>query len=342
MSTAHFRVQPLDLRLARTFRTARGPRTHTENVLVEIEYEGLVGRGEGVPHPRYAQDQRSALAFLRSLPAPDASPFDHDAWLGPLRETDPSQVAAHCAVEMALWDWAGKKADQTLTELLQLDAGMSAQSSWTLSLDEPAGLLERIEEARSWPVLKLKLDGSDRDLESVRLLREHTAQPFRVDANESWDFEDAPERAAALAAAGCELIEQPFPAGSLEVTARFREVSPLPLVADEDAVLGADLEQLANAYDGLNLKLSRLGGIRETVRWAHAARQRGLDLMLGCFVESRVGIAAACHLAPLARWLDLDGAALLAEDRFEGSSVIDGRIELSHDPGLGVGPVGSA
>ena len=334
--SARLRAFPLDLPLARTFRTARGPRTHTENVLVEIEAEGIVGRGEGVPHPRYGQDQAGALQALRAFEIPAVSPFDQGAWIEAFRQQAPTQIAARAALEIALWDWAGRRTGQRLSQMLSLDIGELPPSSWTVSIDDEAGIEARVDEAANWPILKIKLDGSDRDRRTLQRLRTLTDRPFRVDANESWDPGRAQEEVHWLASLGCELVEQPFPAGHLEETARLREKSPLPLIADEDAVPGTEPAALAEAYDGVNLKLSRLGGIAETVRYAHAATAAGLQRMLGCFVESSVGISAACHLAALARWIDLDGAALLAEDPFQGCRVRAGRIEIPARPGLGL------
>lgn len=332
------RARPLDLPLAREFRTARGGKTIAANLLVEIEAEGIVGRGEGAPIPRYGQTQQSGLHALAALPALDRSPLEQEDWMAALDAVAPDQTAARCALEMALWDWAGQKLGRPLHRLLAIDPAPPPPSSWTLSIDDDAGLAARVHECAAWPILKVKLGGGAADRRAVERLRTLTDRPFRVDANEAWTAEEAPDKCAWLAEMGCELVEQPLPAGHLDDVARLRESSPLPLVADEDAVAGVDARELAAAYDGVNVKLTRLGGIRPAVRWIHAARRAGLDLMLGCFVESSVGISAAAHLAPLARWTDLDGAALLARDPFRGATVKDGTISIPSGPGLGILP----
>lgn len=332
------RARALDLPLAREFRTARGGKTTAQNILVEVEAQGLVGRGEGAPIPRYGQSQQSGLEALATLPVLDRSPLEQADWLAAFDAVAPGETAARCALEMALWDWAGQKLQLPLHRLLAIDPKTPPPSSWTLSIDDDAGLRARVEECASWPILKLKLGGGASDRQAIERLRQLTDRPFRVDANEAWDQAEAQEKCAWLAEQGCELVEQPLPAGRLDEVARVRETSPLPLVADEDAVAGVNATDLAAAYDGVNVKLTRLGGVRDAVRWIHAARSAGLDLMLGCFVESSVGISAAAHLAPLARWTDLDGAALLATDPFAGATVRDGMITIPAAPGLGVLP----
>ena len=336
--TVELRAVALDLPLARTFRTSRDAKDTARNVLVEIASEGVVGRGEGAPIGRYGQSQDSAIEALANFTRPGRPPFDHDAWLAAFDREFPAETAARCALETALWDWAGRRLGRNLRDLLSIEGTAVAPSSWTISIDTPDAIVERVAEAGDWPILKLKLGGGPDDVTLVERLRVATDRPFRVDANEAWDEVQARELAPWLASLGCEFVEQPFPAGSFDATAALREVCPIPLVADEDVVTGAAIDDLARAYDGLNVKLTRLGGIREAVRWIHAARGAGMDVLLGCFVESSVGISAASHLAPLARWIDLDGAALLASDPFRGTRVESGGVTLSDGPGLGVEP----
>lgn len=330
------RVQALDLPLTRTFRTSRGGKDRAENVVVSVVGEGAIGLGEGAPNPRYGQSQQAAVTALESFAPPAAPAFDQDSWLERFDRDHPDQVAARCALEMALWDWAGHRLGRSLGAMLSLEDRPIAPSSWTISIDTPDEIEARVREAAAWPVLKVKLQGGPDDEATVRRLRAVTDRPFRVDANEAWDEDEAAERAAWLAAEGCEFIEQPFPAGHFDATARLRAASPIPLVADEDVVLGTPVADLARAYDGINVKLTRLGGIREAVRWIHAARGADLRILLGCFVESSIGISAAAHLAPLAEWVDLDGAALLAIDPFDGARVEDGTVTPGAGPGLGV------
>lgn len=332
------RAEALNLPLSRPFTISRGSKSVAENVLVEIEHEGIVGLGEAAPNARYGQTQQSVLSALRRFDAPrDAwEQMDVLALVAAFAEQHPGERAAQAALEMALWDWAGKKLDRPLHRLLAIDPEIRARSSWSISIDEPEQTAERVAECEGWPILKLKLGGGDHDLRAVEALRAATDRPFRVDANEAWSLEEAREKLPWLEAQGCELVEQPLPAGRLELTRQLYDESPLPLVADEDAPDLMALDALVGAYDGINVKLMKCGGIRDAVQMIHAATARGFSIMLGCMIESSVGIAAAAQLAPLAHWLDLDGAALLAQDPFEGLSVRAGVVTMPEGPGLGV------
>jgi len=329
-------ASPLDLPLRRPFRTARGTKTVARNLLVELRAEGVTGLGEGAPIPRYGQDQASGLQALHSFEAPDASPFEQDRWLEAFDLHAPTQLAARAALESALWDWAGQKTGRPVYELLSIDPGHTPVSSFTISVDEPAAIRERVEEARAWPVLKLKMAGGDADHAMVEALREVSLTPFRVDANEAWSEDEAMEKISWLSTMGCELVEQPLPAGQLEASGRLREASPIPLAADEDAVIDADPEAVCAAYDLINVKVTRLGGLRRSIQWLHTARRHGCGVMVGCFAESTLGIAAGAVLAPLCDQIDLDGAALLELDPFDGPAVDEGILTLSAEPGLGV------
>jgi len=333
-------VRALDLPLHRPFTISRGSRRIARNILVEVEHEGRWGRGEGAPNPRYAQSQESAVAAVEDfVPLAAWTPFHLEEVLQAFSEHAPGESAARCALESALWDWVGRARRLPLCRMLAIDPTGPPPSSYTLSIDQPEGLRARIREAKDWPILKLKLGGGPGDFRAVEELGRWTDRPFRVDANEAWSEEEAAERIAWLAQRGCELVEQPLPAGQWDAVARIREHSPLPLVADEDVTDRGGVKELAGVYDGINVKLMKAGGITEAVSMIHDARRAGLQVMVGCFVESSLGIAAAAHLAPLARWADLDGAALLQEDPFGPAVVGPDGIHPPTRPGLGVDPV---
>ncbi|HKI82795.1 MAG TPA: dipeptide epimerase [Candidatus Krumholzibacteria bacterium] len=332
-------ARALDLPLSRPFTIARGSKLTASNILVEVEHEGLVGRGEGAPNARYGQSQESALDALASFSPPEElSPYYLEEVMGRFESHHPQQSSAQCALEAALFDWVGQARKLPLCRLLAIDPGQAPPSSFTISIDEPEFLRERAKEARDWPILKLKLGGGPKDETAVESLRKWSERPFRVDVNEAWSEEEAREKLPWLEKMGCELVEQPLPAGQHDAIRRLREASSLPLVADEDAASLNAISELGGVYDGINVKLMKAGGLRRAVAMIHAARGLGLEVMLGCFVESSLGIAAASHLAPLARWADLDGAALLAEDPFVPSVVEQGRISIPQGFGLGVTP----
>jgi L-alanine-DL-glutamate epimerase-like enolase superfamily enzyme len=332
-------ARALDLPLLRPFTIARGSKLIASNILVEIEHEGITGRGEGAPNSRYGQSQASALAAFSSFSPPaELSPFYLEEVMGRFESHHPKETSAHCALEAALFDWVGQARGLPLCRLLAIDPGQTPPSSFTISIDDPSLLLERAKEAEAWPIFKLKLGGGPADEVAVESLRKWSERPFRVDVNEAWSEEEAEEKLPWLEAMGCELVEQPLPAGQLEAIRRLRGVTKLPLIADEDAASLDAISELVGVYHGINVKLMKAGGLRRAVAMIHAARGLGLEVMLGCFVESSLGIAAASHLAPLARWADLDGAALLAEDPFGPRVVEQGRITTPGAPGLGVGP----
>lgn len=339
MSHVLLTAEPLDLPLARPFTIARGSRTVTQNVLVTIEQDGVVGRGECAPNSRYGQSQASSLEALADFGL--AASADAREPLAILEDFDtafPQETATRAGLSSALWDWFGRSLQRPLFRLLALEPSPLPTSSFTISIDDLDGIRQRVAEASAWPVLKVKMGGGDADLHAISTLREHTSRPIRVDANEAWEEDEAREKIAWLAQQGCELVEQPLPAGQLDAVRRLRETSALPLVADEDVQFFEDLEEMAGAYDGINVKLAKCGGIREAVHMIHRARKAGLDVMVGCMVESSLGIAAAAHLAPMARWADLDGAALLSRDPFRPAVVRDGTLHLPTEPGLGVEP----
>ncbi len=332
-------AEPMDLRLRRPFTISRGTKTHAANVLVHVQAQGVVGLGEAAPNARYGQSQASSLEALRSFNVDEEiDPLDMPAVLQQFDLAHPDEVSARAALEMALWDWAGKHVGLPVHQMLRLEPVVRAVSSFTISIDQAQGIEERVGEASAWPVLKVKMGGGDADVKAIEHLRKITDKPFRVDANEAWDEPEAAERIPWLHEMGCELVEQPLPAGSLEAMARLKSASPVPLVADEDIQDAAAVADLAEAFHGVNVKLMKTGGIGPAIALIHAAREAQLGVMLGCMVESSVAISAAAQLAPMAHWLDLDGAALLAEDPYEGALVNNGLVQLPPRPGLGVLP----
>jgi L-alanine-DL-glutamate epimerase-like enolase superfamily enzyme len=253
-----------------------------------------------------------------------------------LRETVPGNRSAHAAVSAALHDLFGKRAGMPVWQLLGLDPADAPLSSFTIGIDEPAAVAERVRAMTGWPILKIKL-GSDRDREMIEAIREtDDSRRLQVDANAAWTADEAIRNIQYLADLGVEMVEQPLPPGDPAAWRRVRDGSPIPIYADESCICSTDVPGLAGLVDGVNIKLAKCGGIREALRAVHTARASGLEVMFGCMLESTLGIAAAAHLAPLADRLDLDGAALLAEDPFSGPSVRDSRLYLGPEPGLGV------
>jgi L-alanine-DL-glutamate epimerase-like enolase superfamily enzyme len=324
------------LRLREPFAISRSTDEEVEEVFVELELDGVVGYGEASPQDRYGESAESAGAFLddaEDLLGDD--PFALEE-IGRRLAARPGEMAAKAAVDSALHDLCGKLVGQPVWRLLGLERA-GPPTSWTIWLGDPDDMARRAERVGDrFRRLKLKLGARDGlDVERVRSVCAVTELPLQVDVNEYWDLDEALENVAELAALGVEYIEQPLPAGD-QGGGRLKRESPIPIYVDEDCHTLADVPACAEIAHGVNIKLAKSGGIREAVRIAHAARALDLGVMLGCMIESSVGIAAACQVASLCDHVDLDGNLLLADDPWEGVEFVDGVQLPSEQPGLGV------
>jgi L-alanine-DL-glutamate epimerase-like enolase superfamily enzyme len=277
----------------------------------------------------------AALATL----APAAEAVGDPARLEALHAAMEAALAGHraakAAIDIACHDWLGQRAGMPLGRLLGLDPEAAPPTSYTIPIIPPAAVREALAAASDFRVLKVKMgDGEDRA--RLRQVREATANPLRVDANGGWTPGEAIRGLKELEEAGVELVEQPVPAGDLAGLRRVHRAARLPILADEPALTALDIPRLAGAVDGVNIKLAKTGGIRPALEMIHAARAHGMRVMLGCMVETSIGIAAAAHLAPLVDWVDLDGHLLLARDPARGLRLEDGQVRTAAAPGLGV------
>jgi L-Ala-D/L-Glu epimerase / N-acetyl-D-glutamate racemase len=327
------RHRPLDLRLRHTFRIARGASDVRENLLVEVEHEGRVGLGEAAPIRRYGEDRASVAAAVEAMAGRLVRPEAFS--LAARHVAVEGQRSAEAAVDMALHDLAGRRLGVPLYALFGLDGSRTPQTSFTIGLDTPEVVARKVQEAAAYPILKVKMGSAD-DREVLAAVRDSTDRPIRVDANEGWTPAEALERLDWLARLGVEFVEQPLPAGQIEETRALRRRSPLPFFADESVHRAEDIPRLVGAFDGINIKLMKCGGLAEAMRMIAVARAHGMKVMLGCMIESSVAITAAAHLSPLVDTADLDGNLLLEDDPFMGATVVDGRIVLPDGPGLGV------
>ncbi len=326
----------VSLELAETFTIARGSQDVAEVVEVEIRHLGVSGFGEAAPIERYRESATSALAYVESV-AGDLGddPFALDEVMARLPK---EEFAARSAIDAALHDLCGKLAGEPVWRFLGLQR-LGPPTSWTIGLaapDEMAAKAARAEADGRFRRLKLKLGGGDGlDVERVRAVRGETAVPLQVDVNEFWTLDEALDALPQLDELGVEYCEQPLPAGSADGVA-LKKASPVPIYVDEDCHTLADVAACASIADGVNIKLAKSGGIAEGVRMAHAARAAGLGVMLGCMVESGLGIAAGAAMAGLCDHVDLDGNLLIAADPWPGVELVDGVQVPSDDPGLGV------
>jgi len=323
----------IELRLRHTFRLARGDSDSRRVVVVEIEDDGLIGRGEAAPIARYGQDAASAALAAEQMVTRlgDLRAFDSAA----ARAAVAGEPAAEAAIDMALRDLAGKRLGVPLFELMGIDPSSMPVTSFTIGMDTPEIVAQKVREAAGFEVLKVKM-GSKDDQKVLETVRSMTSCSVRVDANEGWTLEDALERLEWLQEMGVELVEQPLPADRLDEMRELKKQSPLPLIADESVARADDIPRLADAFDGINIKLMKCGGLGEAVRMIHVARAHGMTIMLGCMVESSLAITAAAHIAPLVDYADLDGNLLITNDPFVGAEVRHGKLVLPSEPGLGV------
>jgi L-alanine-DL-glutamate epimerase-like enolase superfamily enzyme len=332
------------LRTKAPFAIARGARSEFERVRVHLrDAAALDGWGEAAPNAYYQESADTVVAVLPAL----ASALADRASIDSLEDIDDIERAmlavtsgdgsARAAVSAAAYDLLGKKRGQPVWRLLGLDPMTAPPTSYTIVIPSDDGeLLRRVEEARPFPILKVKL-GSERDEWIVRAMRRAAPNKMmRADANAAWDLPRAERMARLLADHGFELLEQPLAADDIAGLRALTERSPIPIIADESCRTSSDIAALDGAVHGINIKLSKCGGLGEARRMAADARARGMSVMIGCMIESSLGITAAAHLAPLAHYADLDGAALLERDPYIGATIDDGLIRLPSEPGLGV------
>jgi L-Ala-D/L-Glu epimerase / N-acetyl-D-glutamate racemase len=330
------RIVTLDL--AERFTIARGSQDTTEVVEVEIRHGDVSGYGEAAPIDRYNETAASAFAYLQGI-AGDLGddPFALDEVMSRLPK---EEFAARAAVDAALHDLCGKLAGEPVWHFLGLQRG-GPPTSWTIGLDTPDEMAEKAQRAQAsgrFKRFKLKLGGRDgQDVDRVRAVRAVTDVPLQVDVNEYWSLDEALETLPRLAELGVEYCEQPLPAGD-PGGATLKKEAAIPVYVDEDCHTLADVAPCSSIAQGINIKLAKSGGIGEAIRMAHAARALGLGVMLGCMVESGLGIAAGAAMAGLCDHVDLDGNLLLAHDPWPGVELVDGIQTPSEAPGLGVRP----
>lgn len=326
------------LHLRHPFGIARGVAREARTVLFQL---GGAGQAEAPPVSYLKQTCEQAVEILARLAQgvtednlDDLGHHEERA-----RSIAPEHSSARCAIDLALWDARGRRRGRPVRELIGAPMPR-VPTTYTVSLADPADMEARAREAAHLPLLKVKLGrGREPDLEAIRRVR--AAAPnavLRVDANAGWTLETALALAPRLADLGVEFIEQPLAIGNLEQLARLRRLSPLPIIADEDAQDMRSLPALRGCVDGINIKLSKCGGITEALRMISHARREGWQVMLGCMLETRLGLSAAAQLAGLVDCLDLDAHMLTANDPFPPGSLAhpDPTVPLPGGPGLGL------
>jgi L-alanine-DL-glutamate epimerase-like enolase superfamily enzyme len=320
----------------------KAPRTRASVWVRVTDGEGNEGWGEAAATPFYGETVETVAAALPVYQRALEAAGETDPWA--LERVDRAlelalgrNPSARVAISTAMHDLVGKRAGLPVWKLWGLDPADAPRSSFTIGIDETEVMRAKVREAAAYPILKIKV-GTPRDEEILAMIRDEApGKTVRVDANTAWSAREAVAALPMLEAYGVELLEQPVAKADVAGLAEVRRRSRIPVVADESCETAADVAKLVGAVDAVNVKLAKCGSLREAHRIVHAARAHGMRVMLGCMIESSIGIAAAVQLAPLMDYVDLDGAALLARDPFAGPGLeADGALRFNDAPGLGL------
>lgn len=328
---------PYTLELKHVFTVATATRRTTPVMIVEIEYDGIVGYGEASMPPYLGESHQTASEFLSKVDLQQFNdPFRLEEILSYVDSIAPGNPAAKASIDIALHDLVGKLVGQPWYKIWGLNPEKTPYTSFTIGIDKPDVVKQKVKEAEQYKILKVKL-GLDNDKEMIETIRSVTDKPIRCDVNQGWkDKEHALRMIEWLTTKGVEFIEQPMPKDWYDEHAWLKERSPIPIIADECVQRLQDIRKAYGAYDGINIKLMKSTGMREAYKMILLARALDMKVMLGCMTETSCAISAAAQLSPLVDWADLDGAELISNDLFEGTKIIDGKVTLTDLPGIGI------
>lgn len=327
----------LSLRTIHPFIIARGGQSDYRTVMVKItDDDGMEGWGEAAATRFYGETLDTVQAILpRYAEELGSDPQQLEAIERRMLLAVGGNAAARVAISSALHDLVAKRAGLSLCRYWGLDPAAAPRSTFTIGMDTPEMVRRKVQEAAEYPVLKIKLGGTH-DLELLQTIRSATDRELRVDANCGWTAAHAVAMLPVLAEFGVTLLEQPVAQMDLEGLARVHRHARIPVIADESCVTSRDIPALVGKVDGINIKLAKCGSLREALRMIAIARSHSMMVMVGCMIESSLGITAAAHFTPLVDVVDLDGAALLSKDPFVGATIDGGQVRIPDGPGLGV------
>jgi L-alanine-DL-glutamate epimerase-like enolase superfamily enzyme len=328
------------LELKHAFGVSVNTRTTTPIVHTVIEYGKFKGYGEASMPPYLGESQETVMKFLSKVDVSKyENPFQLETILAEIDAIEPGNTAAKAAVDIALHDLIGKMMGQPLYNMWGFDKSKTPYTSFTIGIDTPEVVRQKVKEVEDFGVLKVKL-GRDNDKEMIETIRSITNKPLTADANQGWkDKQYALDMTHWLKEKGVMFIEQPMPKEMVDEHAWLTERSPIPVLADEAIKRLPDLVKYRGAYSGIVIKLMKTTGLREAHKMIAVARAFGMKVMIGCMTETSCAITAAAHLTPMVDWADLDGAMLSKNDNFRGMTVEKGKIILPNRPGTGVVPV---
>jgi L-Ala-D/L-Glu epimerase len=331
------KFRPYELHLKHVFTLASGSRTTTPSLLTEISYEDITGYGEASMPPYLGESVESVASFLNKV---DLSGFDSPYFveeiLNYIDTLAPGNHAAKASVDIALHDLVGKLMNQPWYRIWGLDPGKTPDTSFTIGIDKPEVVKEKVREAAQFRILKVKL-GQKNDREMVKTVRSITDKPLCVDVNQGWtDRNMALDMIHWLKEQGVVFVEQPMSKDAVDDIAWLTANSPLPVIADEAVQTITDVKKVQGVYSGINIKLMKCGGMHAAYTMIGMARALDMKVMIGCMTETSCAVTAAAQLSPLADWADLDGNLLISNDLFDGLKIKDGKIILPDLPGIGV------
>ena len=330
------KIHQFELPLRHPFTISRETIRVQPTIIVELQHQGMSGFGESTTNAYYGvteQSLRHSLETIRELVQQSDWTTPVELWEAASAEIDDS--FALCALDLAAHDLWGKRQGQSVHALWGLNTESNQLSNYTIGIDQMEVMISKMQEFGDWPIYKIKL-GTERDIEIVRTLREHTDAVFRVDANCAWTAQQTIDYSGPLKELGVEFIEQPLAADAIDQMPAVYAQSQLPLIADENCLVVDDVEKCIGCFHGINIKLVKCGGLTPARKMIQTARENHLQVMVGCMTESTVGISAIAQLLPLLDYVDMDGAALLQSDIAEGCKVVRGVCHYPKTAGTGV------
>jgi L-Ala-D/L-Glu epimerase len=328
---------PYDLQLRHVFTIANNSRKNTPDMLTRLEIDGVVGYGEASMPPYLGESVETASRFLSSLDLGQfTDPFQMDDILKYVDSVMPGNTAAKASVDIALYDLVGKLMKQPWYKIWGFDPSDTPNTSFTIGIDTPEVVKQKVAEAAPYKILKVKL-GQANDRQMIETIRSVTDRPLCVDVNQGWtDRTKALEMIFWLKENGVVFVEQPMPKTAIDDMAWLTQNSPLPTMADEAVQRIPDVIKAHGVYNGINIKLMKCTGMREAYQMLTLARSFDMKVMIGCMTETSCAISAAAQLAPKADWADLDGNLLITNDPYTGMQIVDGKVTLVDKPGIGI------
>jgi L-alanine-DL-glutamate epimerase-like enolase superfamily enzyme len=328
---------PYELQLRHVFTLANSSRKNTPDMLTRLEIDGVIGYGEASMPPYLGENVETATRFLSSLNLGQFNdPFLMDDILQYVDSVMPGNIAAKASVDIALHDLVGKLMKEPWYKIWGFDPLDTPNTSFTIGIDTPEVVRQKVAEAAPYKILKVKL-GQSTDREMIETIRSVTDRPLCVDINQGWtDREKALEMIHWLKEKGVVFVEQPMPKTAIDDMAWLTQNSPLPTIADEAFQRLPDVMKVHGIYNGINIKLMKCTGMREAHQILTLARSLDMKVMIGCMTETSCAVSAAAQLAPKADWADLDGNLLISNDPYSGMQIVDGKVTLIDKPGIGI------